>query len=170
MPETIDAQFDELVGYARDNARLVQAARLRGRGNGRTVRRRGGAALLGTAVVAAAVSLGTTVHTAGTSPQAVASAKPALAPAGATTPYSETKVGKVTLGRTVPSLAGVNLTPTQVAGLEKLHLGVVALTTPDPSHPDTYKTVWLNKHPLSAAQVAALQNLGLSAAQIAALQ
>ena len=170
MPETIDAQFDEVVGYARDNARLVRAAQLRGRGNRRTARRRGGAALLGTAVVAAAVSLGTTVHMAGASPQAIASAKPALAPAGATTPYTETKIGKVTLGHNVPSLAGVNLTSAQIAGLEKLHLGVVALTTPDPSHPDTYKTVWLNKHPLSAAQVAALQNLGLSAAQIAALQ
>ena len=170
MPETIDAQFDELVGYARDNARLVQAARLRGRGNSRTVRRRGGAALLGTAVVAAAVSLGTTVHTAGAPSQAVASSKPALAPAGATTPYTATKVGKVTLGHTVPSLAGVNLTPPQIAGLEKLHLGVVALTTPDPSHPDAYKTIWLNKHPLNAAQIAALQDLGLTAAQIAALQ
>jgi hypothetical protein len=170
MPETIDTQFDEVVGYARDNARLARAAQLRGRGDNRTVRRRGGAALLGTAVVAAAVSLGTTVHTTGASPQATASSKPALAPASATTPYTGTKIGKVTLGRTVPSLAGVNLTPAQIAGLEKLHLGVVALTTPDPSHPDTYKTLWLDKHPLSAVQGAELQHLGLSAAQIAALQ
>jgi hypothetical protein len=29
MPETIDAQFSELTRYARDNARLAQAAELR---------------------------------------------------------------------------------------------------------------------------------------------
>jgi hypothetical protein len=168
MPDTMDAQFAEITGHAKANARLAQAAQLRARGNRRTRRRRGGAALLGTAAVAAAVGLGTTMNTAVTTPRATAPAK-AVPAAASPAAYSTKLLSQVNLGHTVPTLANVKLTQAQIAGLEKLHVSVLELKTQNPSHPGTSEITWIGQH-LTAAQITALQNLGLSAAQIKALE
>ena len=178
MPETIDAQFSELAGYAKDNARLAQAAELRARGNRRILRHRGSAALLGTAAVAAAVGLGVTMNTASTSPGITAS--PATKSAILTS-YQTDVLGKAHVSvATVAELAKAKVSATQIDALAKTHLSAAQIAE-DLAYTSTAKTTdggstftapagftWVRGH-LSAAQIALLKKLGLTAAQIAAL-
>jgi hypothetical protein len=74
MPETFSTQISELASRASSSAMLEEAATLRMRGNRRIWRRRGGGALLGTATVAAVISLGLTMTGSSTNTQATATA------------------------------------------------------------------------------------------------
>ena len=126
--QTIDTHVSELTEHARDNARLAGPAELRRRGTQRTWRHRGSAALLGTAAVATALGLGTTLHTASTPPRTSASS----------------------------SIASASLTSYQTAVLEKAHVTTATVAALAKTHVTAAQIAELEKQDLSAAQIAAL--------------
>jgi hypothetical protein len=181
MPETLDARLSELTEHARDNARLAQAAELRARGTRRNRRRRGGAALVGTAAVATAVSLGVPLNTATTSPHVTASARTGSA---MLTSYQTAVLAKAHVTTAaVAALARARLSPAQIDALAKSRLSAAQIAAqyaarravatqvnwPDPDQRRLAIASVRGAH-LTAAQLAALRRAGLTAAQIGALQ
>jgi hypothetical protein len=162
MHDTFSTQLAGLAGYGDRNASLDPAAALRGRATRRTLRRRGGAALLGGGALAVAIGLGVT------STGVVMPAHPAASsPPG---PVQSAGSAQLT-GYQTKVLAEAHVTRANLAVLKKMHLNPFQIRALGVA----YKTASQIAGPgggdkqLTVAQIAAVVKVRLTVAELAAL-
>jgi hypothetical protein len=178
MPDSLRTQLSELAGYASVNAHLDTPAALRQHGTRRGWRRRGGAALLGVGIVAAAV---VGIAHPGATGQDVVRAHAASVPSAQLTAYQTavlakahvTKAEVAALAKSGLTTAQINavaaatarLSPQQQSTLTNLRIAVGYLAR----YITPAERAALNPDVPMVPQLLALAHAHLSAAQLAAL-
>jgi hypothetical protein len=162
MPETFSTQLAELAGYADRNASLAPAAALRGRAARRTLRRRGGAVLVGGGALAIAIGLGVTSTGVVMPARSTASSLPVSvqSPGSAQLTADQTTV-----------LSNADVTEANLAVLKKMHLTPLQIKALGVAYRTAQQIAGAKggDKQLTVAQIASVVKVKLTVAQLAAL-